>query len=273
MKVESKIFVVVDPTDDKHLALERAIAGIPLRDPKPEVYVFIAVDSEVVDTRAVNDNLFRDQTWFEEEIRKPLEAIGVNYTIGISWSSEWQQSIVSEASRWGADNIFLPFHPRQNRMRFTFSESKWELFKSAHCPVLLARGGAKPRREVILAAVNFQATRDVQKQLNDNILTFGSKMAEVYGAELHVVNGYLDSMLYPDRGRLAKETGLPPERIHVRQGYTDEVVAAVSKELKADLVIIGTLGQTGMAKTRRGNTAERVITGLETDVVVVNHEQ
>ena len=56
------------------------------------------------------------------------------------------------------------------------------------------------------------------------------------------------------------------------KGYTDETVAETAKKLKADLVVIGTLGQTGLIKTRRGNTAERVISALDVDIVVVNTE-
>ena len=56
------------------------------------------------------------------------------------------------------------------------------------------------------------------------------------------------------------------------QGYTDEAVAKVASQLSADVVVIGTLGQTGQAKTRRGNTAERVISAVDVDVVVVNSE-
>ena len=44
------------------------------------------------------------------------------------------------------------------------------------------------------------------------------------------------------------------------------------RSLSADLVIMGTLGQTGLIKTRRGNTAERVISALDVDIVVVNTE-
>ena len=54
------------------------------------------------------------------------------------------------------------------------------------------------------------------------------------------------------------------------QGYTDEVIAAAAKKIDADLVVIGTLGQTGLTKTRRGNTAERVISAVDVDVLVVN---
>ena len=74
------------------------------------------------------------------------------------------------------------------------------------------------------------------------------------------------------RGNLAKATGLPSKFIHVVKGYTDEAVAKTAKKLKADLVVMGTLGQTGLTSTRRGNTAERVISALDVDVAVVNTE-
>ena len=176
------------------------------------------------------------------------------------------------AQKVGATRIIIRAGKPKSSRRFSFTENKWKLFKRAFCPVLLVRDGAAPERKVVLAAVNFQAIRDQQQQLNSNILARGKALAESYGAEFHVVNAYLDSMLYPDRGRLAKETGLDSNNIHVVQGYTDEAIAKVSKEISADVVIIGTLGQNGMIKTIRGNTAERVISALDVDVVVINSE-
>ncbi|WP_341938532.1 universal stress protein [Marinimicrobium sp. C2-29] len=269
---QPKLFVVVDPNDEQHVALERAAITAKLQDIKPYVYVFVAVDGDAVDTRASNDKLFRDQRWFDEAIKKPLEDAGIEYLIEVTWSSEWQASIMQSAKRFGADLIYLPVHAKVNYTRFTFTESKWELLKGAHCPVVLIRPGAKPQRKVILAAVNFQASRDVQKELNKLILEQGRHYAELYNAEFHVVNGYLDSMSYPDRGRLVRETGLDQDRIHVRNGYTSDVVAEVATDINADLVVMGTLGQNGMATSRRGNTAERLIAALDDDVMVINHE-
>ena len=37
-------------------------------------------------------------------------------------------------------------------------------------------------------------------------------------------------------------------------------------------MVMGTLGQTGLTSTRRGNTAERVISALDVDVAVVDTE-
>jgi universal stress protein E len=271
MADQEKIFVVVDPNDDEHVALERALITAKQREVAPIIRVFVAVDHEAVDTRADNDNLFRDTAWFDEHIRAPLEQAGVEADAELSWSSEWQWAIQRSASHFGADTIYLPVHKRSNARRFTFSDAKWDLLKTSDCPVLMVRPGAKEERKIVLAAVNFQADREAQRELNERILERGRLVAERNNAEFHVVNGYVDSMLYPDRGKLAKETGLPAENVHVQQGYTDEVVAKVAKDIDADIVIIGTLGQTGKTRTRRGNTASRVIAGLGSDVMVFNH--
>lgn len=272
MSNPEKLFVVVDPNEDEQIALQRAIITSKFRTPKPHIYVFVGVDSESVDTRATNDSLCRHQNWFDEVIHNPLNEAGLDHEIEVSWSSEWQQSIMQSAKRWGASMIFLPVKAKSNFKRFTFSESKWELLKGAPCPVVLIRPNAKEDRKVILAAVNFQATRDVQRELNQKILSQGRLIAEGYNADFHVVNAYMDSMHYPDRGKLARETKLSNDKVHVEPGYTDEAVAKVADDINADLVIMGTLGQNGMLNSHRGNTAERLIAGLDDDVMVINHE-
>ena len=270
---QERVFGVVDPTASTHIALQRAIITAKFRTPAPTLNIFVAVDSESIDTRATNDALFRNNQWFEDEIHAPLKKQGLDYQIEISWSSEWQRSILKAANRFGADMILLPIQKKKKHtLRLTFSESKWKVLKKAICPVLLVRPDAAEQRKTILAAVNFQAIGDQQKLLNANILARGEWLAENYGAELHVVNAYKDSLNYPDRGKLAKETGLPSKNIHVVPGYTDEAVAKTAKDINADLVVMGTLGQTGQTATRRGNTAERVISNLDVDVVVVNTE-
>ena len=276
MSSQEKLFVVVDPTDDQHIALERAILTAGIREPRPQVHVFVAVDPEAIDTRAVNAAVFRDESWFKEQIRTPLINAGLDYKLEVSWSSEWQKSIMQSAKRWGADAIYLPANDdnKTDFRRFFFTDSKWELLKSADCPVVLIRPGAKKQRKVILAAVNFQAQRDEQQALNQKILTAAKGFSEGYGAELHIANGYMNSLHYPDRGKLMNETGVAQENIHVEPGYTDEVVAATAKKIDADLVVMGTLGQNGMLciSTRRGNTAERLIDALDDDVMVINYE-
>ena len=272
MPKEERIFVVVNPTLDQQVALDRAIISAQLIDPRPRLCVFVAVDSSTVNLAASNDKIYRNTNWFEEQIHQPLKEAGVEYSIEISWSNNWQKSIMVAAKRFAATRIMIRAGKPAKSRRFIFADSKWALLKEADCPVLLVRDNAKPQRKTVLAAVNFQASRINQDKLNNTIIERGKELANTYDADFHVVNAYIDSMLYPDRGRLANQTGLDAENIHVMQGYTDEVIAAVAKKIEADIVVIGTLGQTGLAKTRRGNTAERVISAVDVDVVVVNSD-
>ncbi|MFA0813472.1 universal stress protein [Microbulbifer epialgicus] len=273
MEQQSTVFVVVDPNDEKHVALERALTTSRGRNPRPCLAVFVAVDGEAVDTRAVNDHLFRDESWFRKQIREPISEAGLSCEITVCWSSDWQAAIVQESKRCNAEMVYLPVHAKSSR-RFTFAESKWQVLKTARCPVVLIRPGAKEERKVVLATVNYQAKTLEQRQLNRQISERATYIAGIYGAELHLVNAYLDSMLYPDRGALAKladKTGVPTHRIHVKQGYTSDVVEAVAREIDADLVVMGTMNQYGETGSfLRGNTAERVIGQLDVDVTVCN---
>ena len=270
MADRENVFVVVDPNNEVHVAFERAILTAPLRSAPPKIYVFVTTDGESVDTRATNTHLYRHTSWFDETIRAPLLQAGLDFEIEVCWSQQWQQSIMAAAKRVSADEIFIPMHTQPYVKRLLFTESKWDLLKSAHCPVILVRPDTAMQRKTILAAVNFQASSPEQKLLNKKILERGHWVANGYGATLHVVNGYMDSMNYPDRGKLANESGLPGERIHVLQGYTDDVVAQVAKSINADVVVLGTLGQNGQIKNRRGNTAERVISAISADAVIIN---
>ncbi|PCK09441.1 MAG: universal stress protein [Alteromonadaceae bacterium] len=270
MSNPEKLFVVVDPSDHIHVALERALMTSKLRKNETILKVFVGVDNESSDMRASNDALCRSQAWFEDVIRIPCEASGIEYSIEVSWASEWQQAILNSASYFGADRIYLPLHERSGLSRFTFSESKWGILKNAQCPVVLIQPDAPKQRKVVLAAVNFQAIENIQKTLNTSILDWGKTVKDLYDAEFHVVNAYKDSMNYPDRGQLATQTGLPADRIHVEQGFTGDAVSKVAKELQADLVVLGSLGQNGMIKSRRGNTAARVIAALSQDIMIVN---
>ena len=110
---QERVFVVVDPTASEHIALQRAIITARFRKPSPTLYIFVAVDSESIDTRATNDSLFKNSQWFEDEIHAPLKKEGLDYQIEISWSSEWQRSILKSANRFGADVILLPIQKKK----------------------------------------------------------------------------------------------------------------------------------------------------------------
>ncbi len=265
-----KIFVVVDPTDDVPVALERAITTARFHSDPTKLKVFIAVDPAATDTRAVNDRLFRENNWFEETIYEPLAATGIDHVVEMSWSRDWQQAILRSSKFFGADRIYLPVHERSDLSRFTFSDAKWGLLEMATCPVVLVQPQASKKRSTVLAAVNFQGTQAFQQQLNSRIIEWGREVASHYQADFHVVNTYLDATSYPDREQLAMHADVAEANLHIMPGATGEAVNMVAQGIGADLVVMGTSGNTAGVASRRGHTAARVIEALTQDVMVVN---
>jgi nucleotide-binding universal stress UspA family protein len=61
-------------------------------------------------------------------------------------------------------------------------------------------------------------------------------------------------------------------RFHLRKGAARDVVPAVAGELKADLVVMGTVSRTGIPALLIGNTAEVILNNLECSVLAVKPE-
>lgn len=266
----ASILIVVDPSQDKPLALDRAIntakraaAGTVA----PKFHIFVAVDYDNTDTSASNPAMNREVTWFLEMIIAPLDESGIEYTVELSWSSDWYSSIIDVSKKHSPELIMLPLISRPSARERMFNESIWHLLRTAQCPVLVVQPGSPEERQNILAAVNFQSDKPDYQRLNDMILARGRASAINNGGQLHIVNAYKDSLNYPDRAQLAKKTEVDTANIHVKAGDPDEVIAACAKETQADLIVLGTRSR---SSRWRGNTSEKIITKVDCDILMIN---
>lgn len=268
MSTQETILVIVEPSHDKHEALERAVITSKLRENPPKLHLFICVDEDNTDLKARNQNLYRDASWLKGLVTE-LDESGLEYDYELCWSTEWANAVLNCADRVQPGRIFLPdYDPAVRRNMFT--NSKWELLRKSFSPVMIVRPGASSHRKVILAAINIQAENSKYIEMNEKIMTQSRVLAELYGAELYVVNAYKDSDHYPDREKLLKFTGLPTDHVHLGEGDPADAVAAYAEEIKADIVVIGTMHRTGAAALMRGNTSEKVLRRVQQDVLTLS---
>ena len=265
---KQNLLVVIDPTQDQHIALERAIITSKTRAVLPKIILFIGVDGSAVSTDADNSDLYRDSSWFAD-LLKPLQDENIEFQVVISWSGQWMESVLRTVEQSQADMVLVPDHSAQ-QSRKRFSDAKWRLLRHADCPVVMVRPGAQSKRSVVLAAVRMQSTDESYQQLNEKILAIGGNNAERYGADFHLVNAYSDSLQFPDRGKIVRDTGIASENVHIRLGAPEDVVAEVAEEINADLVVLGTMKRRGMNLAMRGNTSERVMAKIVQDIMTVN---
>jgi nucleotide-binding universal stress UspA family protein len=186
-----------------------------------------------------------------------------------------------------------------------FGSDDMHLLRKCPCPVWLTRPGEKANYQNIVAAVDFDPDREDEdaQALNTEIVDLASSLAVSDFASLHLLHVWdapeaglvrvwadnpnaaevqiteykrtrhqraLEALKRDLRARLGKEQYeyLGPQT-HLKKGVPGKVIPAMVAEMKADLVVMGTLARSGVPGLFIGNTAETVLEQLHCSVLAI----
>ncbi len=157
--------------------------------------------------------------------------------------------------------------------------------------MLLVKEHAWPAQGNIIAAVNAGSEQEHHKSLNNRVIDKAKQMAAMLNARVHLVNAYPGTPVniaieIPEFNpqeynstmqrhhkdavkQLAAEHQIPAEQCHVLEGMPEDVIPKLARQLDAEMVLIGTIGRTGLSAAIIGNTAEHVIDRLDCDVLAL----
>lgn len=263
-----KLLVVVDPTEDDRSTLDRVLTICKTRVDEtgnyPEVTLFVTAEIGKSANPAEEDG-YRDLDWVTG-LRKPFSDLGVNCKVLLSWSDDWAKSILEMASGHGFTSIVVPYHSGDERQNL--SNEFWYLARNTRVPVILT-GTSEPTqlRKTILVCRNLHDPS--LKAINEKTLGYAKDVAQKNGATVHVVSSYQDSSDYPDRGRLAAETGLPNNQLHVKIGAPEKVISDVAKQIDADLVLLAVSRRTDIKTALMGRKMDKIIKTIDRDMLLV----
>ncbi len=263
------VLVVVDPMQDTQPALDRAIKTAKIAERTPFLHILVCVNASNANTDAENWQLYRDISWLDE-LMASVKNADIQYTATISWSHQWQENLLYTADYHNCGMICLSDYSGDGSAFTNEGWSIWGLLRNASCPVLIVRDYEDAKRTAVLGAINIQNTRPVYQELSDKVLAVTDWIAQGYGAEMHVVNAYDDSLNFPDRSALLSKTGLDNDHVHIRQGEPEDVIYEVAKKIDADIVVIGSRSRKGIKAMMKGNTSEKVLAKIKQDVIVLN---
>ncbi len=264
-----KFLVVVDPSHDEHLALERMIHIIRQREERQiEVHLLIGFEQEDRTNPDIPNEVIVGREW-RRDLLAPLNQLDTEYTAEFFWTRHWRQSIIDAAHRYGCDVIMLSRSSAENKRGMT--DSKWDLVRRADCEVVIVGHSVKGPLKSIVAAVNTESPSKEDKLLNEKVLQRGKFLSDFYGAEFHVVNSYKGTEDFPDRDAITRLIDVPKEKILVDMGQPQDVIAKFATQVAADMIIIGTKSRHGLKSVFKGNTNERLLDQLlEIDVLAVH---
>ena len=193
------------------------------------------------------------------------------------------------------DLVIKEARPPDSFVRRVLGSTDLHLLRKCPCPIWIDRSGAVMPYKAILAAVD-PATEE-QDDSTRLILDLATSLSGREGASVAVVHAWslpsepllrsgrveisstdLDILLgelkkqHADRlGEILTDYGISveDERVHLVKGEPAPSIRAVSNELDADLVVMGTLGRSGIPGLFIGNTAEDILQATQASVFAI----
>lgn len=264
--VLNKIFVIVDPTTTDQPAFERALLSAKMTGTRLHLYACITPDLAASDGGGAEQNV--RQLLSEYMLR--CQDAGVESVTELDSQEHWSQAAVRAAARCSASMVFKNSFEHRDVQRALRPTSDFTLLRLSSCPVLLVKDRRDWSHRRVLAAVNMESTDDAHIKLNHQIVSFAQNFTDAYGSDAHFVTAYSDANHPPQVGDFASVCGAPAEHLHVLKGSAAPVISALADEIEVDLIIIGTVGRSGIKGRVVGNTAEKILDHTEADVLVIN---
>jgi universal stress protein E len=264
-----RIFTVIDPERLVQPAFERGEWVAARNGAILHLYCCIGEEGVAADSPAARFAVTRATRWLE---RLTTEARDYRLTteIEVDWDPNWRERIAEAARSSGADMIIKTVSRHSGLTRQLRKTADWTLLRAANCPVLLIDPNRPPRPTRVLAAVKLNPESDTYAVLNRQVVATSHRISAALEAELHAVTVFKGDQMYFDRQKFADSCGLPRNRVHTVEGSPHKAIAEATRDLGSDVLVIGSANrnvkESGMTI---GDTAERIIDAVDTDIVVI----
>lgn len=292
------ILFVVDPDVDNIRAFRQAL------ELASNNQAHLTVLSVIRDPGKLGDRIHDALLERRRDMFAELEAIATSYRVDINKkivTGRQSLSIISEVIANGHDLVIKALCPRGSRL---FIGSDMKLLRKCPCPVWLIQSAKQDAYREVLVAVDWDPDNPENEAMNRQLLEMAAALALSEFAELHVVHAWelpheafcrsprsgltqkeVDTMLASERAahrewledivsRFCRAIGhdtskyLNPQT-HLIHGPPGRVVAETARRIGAEVVVMGTVGRSGIPGLLIGNTAEEILAQIDCAVVAV----
>ncbi len=304
MDMYQNILVVIDPTTDKQKALKRAIElasriSANSADNKVNITAFFSIFDFSYEMTTILSHGERDsmrqmvikekQQWLDNIIYATGSEIKI--TSKVVWHNRPFEAIIGQVIEHDYDLVIKGTHQHDKFKSVVFTPTDWHILRKCPCPVLLVKEHEWPEQGKVLAALNVGSDDAEHHSLNISITKQAKNIAQLINAEVNLVNSYpgtpvniaieipeFDASKYNDAMQShhkeamtqhANNFAIPVANTYVEKGLPETVIEQIALKVDAELVILGTIGRTGISAALIGNTAEHVIDQLNCDLLAL----
>jgi len=196
------------------------------------------------------------------------------------------EGIVRVAEDWKADRIVVGSFGATGIVRMLIGNVALSVARYAHCPVLVAR--ARPGTGKIVVGTDFSdpalpalaAAADEAHRTSGRVTVihsvelpgistdvFGGALGD-YSAQLAAYQRANEEAAERSLGKALAGAGIEADR-QVAVGPAAANIVRLAEDLRADLIVVGTRGRTGLRRMVLGSVAEAVVRSAPCSVLVV----
>ncbi len=306
MEIYQNVLVVIDPTTTEQKALKRAIELASKINTKTSQDIKITAFFSIFDLSyemttilasaerdAMRQMMIKDkQQWLDDLISEFNTSIVIESKV--VWYNRPFEAIINQVIQHNYDLVIKGTHQHDKFKSVVFTPTDWHILRKCPCPVLLVKEHEWPKDGNILASLNLVSNEAEHLSLNTKITKQAVKLSQFVDANVYLVNSYpgtpiniaieipeFDSteynntMLKHHREAMATHAAnfdIPEKRTYVEEGLPEMIIERIADKIDAELVILGTIGRTGISAALIGNTAEHVIDQLNCDVLALKPE-
>lgn len=225
-----------------------------------------------------------------------LRAAGARVRTSVRWDYPVYEGIVRQVLRHRPSLLVAQSTPKGRPERWVRPHTDYRLIETCPCPVLFIKNNRPYSEPVVLAAVDPEHLHSKPASLDEEILAAATRMCGVLKGSLRVFHaGAPWAAAARDRPELqdvpaavreevraaywrsieaqvedlARRYDVPPHAVRVVEGAAAELLPGVVRRESADIVTLGAVSRSRLARALIGHTAERVFDAMDCDLLVV----
>jgi nucleotide-binding universal stress UspA family protein len=300
MKRFKNILAVVDPVPDHDEGLERAAELARENDARLAAIVCLDDSLPRGEGDVIRQAIIAGMTERLAALAAPVRERGIEVEIRIVFGEPFLE-IIRRVLRAQHDLVVKVAHSADFDRPLGFASTDLHLLRKCPCPVWMIAGDggeAAGARRGVLACVNPVSDDDRDNDVAATILDLATSLAIRHGVPCHAVHAWsapleqiwVDSpWMRLDLADLDELAVLAEERhssrfnelvdrfrpqvadfsAHLRKGDPAVVITDIAEELKVEVIVMSTIGRTGIAGLFIGNTAETVLSRVRCSVLAI----
>lgn len=284
-----KIMIVADPDSRQQVALHRGLALAKKLNAEVRVlgFCYQALEQLPVPRQTeLRNAIIAAKQQQLDEILADFEHSEVKLSSKTVWHKVIHQAILEHAEAFDAELLLKTGNRSEH---FLYTPTDWHLLRNSKIPVMICAEKKWKRARPIVAALDLATKKPAKKRLNQRVMQLASQLSNSLELPLQVVSALdipqvlkdLDLIdarewrqkklqeIEPVVQKLCEDYQLQRQQLRLITGEPHRVIPKEANRLKADLVVMGSMARGGVKGALQGNTGEKVLHHLRTDVVSV----